>query len=376
MNSSSWSSYNPVKVISGTNFFDTFSSFFPVTGNVLLVTSAGFCARGMVERVRKQCGDASLFVCDQITPNPELDALDEIIGDYQDKAINCIIAIGGGSVLDAAKIFSVALTCEIDKPLNALLREDRLVEWQNKLPLLVVPTTSGTGAEVTPFATVWDNVTHKKYSLSAQNVFPTSALMDPSLTLTLPLSDTLNTALDAISHALESLWNKSRTPASEAFAVKSLNLIVKTLPSLLVELGNIQLRTTMQEASLYAGLAISTTRTAIAHSISYPITSYFNVPHGLACSFTLVSIIEHYFLQSATDDNIELMKDVRKLLISLDIETKMKKYINSEISDSIYGQMYSPGRADNFIFNVSLSDIKRLVENSLSLNEVAMGNLV
>ncbi len=357
--------YNPVNITVGQGALKSLNKLISTTGKILLVTTSGFTQRGVVESIQNECSDKQFIVYDQVTPNPELDDLDEKIALYRNKSISSIIALGGGSVLDAAKVLAVALSCQIKKPLDELFRKNKEPQWGDKLPLIAIPSTSGTGAEVTPFATVWDSAHNKKYSLSGKHVFPDRALLDPCVTLTLPYDETLNTALDAISHSLESLWNKNRTPLSESFAIKSLLLSKQALPILLEDLSSLEQREKMQLASLYAGLAISHTRTAIAHSISYPLTSYYGVPHGLACSFTLPTIIERYLIENDTEINAILMNDIKQLLLALDLKSKIKKYIDIELLKDIYQEMYSPERADNFMFDITLNDIEKTIAKSL-----------
>lgn len=364
-----WTYSNPVKIKSGVGSVAFLSDMLPKEINILLVTTAGFTKRGGVQRIKRQCGKSHVVVYDQVTPNPELDELEDRITLYKKESIDVIVALGGGSVLDTAKVLSVALNDSLIKPLNSVFREDMHHDWGDKIPLVAIPTTSGTGAEVTPFATIWDSVNHKKYSLAGDAVYPSIALLDPVLTLSLPKEETMYTALDAISHSLESLWNKNKTSISELYARESLSLSVKSLPLVLEEHDNIEHRSNLQNASLFAGLAISQTRTAIAHSISYPLTSHFNVPHGLACSFTLPEIIKHYINYSKDEVMNKIMTDVSKLLMSLDLPTKVRKYVSVNDVDNVYKEMYSPERANNYILNISLDEIKEITLDAMQLNE-------
>lgn len=168
----------------------------------------------------------------------------------------------------------------------------------SQTPIIAVPTTSGTGSEVTCWGTVWDNASQKKYSLARSVLYPTHALVDPTLMLGKPRDLTISTGLDALSHALESLWNVSANPVSAACAVSAATEILAVLPKLADLLASLDLRTRMARAALMAGMAFSNTKTAIAHSISYPITLRHNVPHGIACSFTLPVV-----LASVADDS-------------------------------------------------------------------------
>ena len=124
------------------------------------------------------------------------------------------------------------------------------------------------------------------------DLLPDKILLDPQLTLTLPRDITLFPGLDATSHALESIWNKNADRASNEIAYEALSLISKSLPQVLKRPSDLEARSSMQIASLLAGISINRTRSAIAHSISYPLTSRYSVPHGIACSFTLPYLID------------------------------------------------------------------------------------
>jgi alcohol dehydrogenase len=131
-----------------------------------------------------------------------------------------------------------------------------------------------------------------KHSLSLSRLFPEAAVIDPGLMVGKPRDLTISTGLDALSHALESLWNKNANPVSMRFAVSAARDVLALLPRLVDDLGNLELRAGMAQASLYAGLAFSNTKTAIAHSLSYPITLRYGVTHGIACSFTLPMVLK------------------------------------------------------------------------------------
>lgn len=354
-----WRYFNPVKVVSGVESLSRLNEF-TKAGDWLFVTSSGFTRRGLVDTITKQLDSVALHVHDSVMPNPELEDLDAATRQYRARHFQGIIALGGGSVIDAAKVLSVTLCSVFEHPLVEVLRQSKNHNWDKKLPLIVIPTTSGTGAEVTPFATVWDKPYHKKYSVTGDRIFPDVALLDPALTVSLPDFETLYTSLDAISHALESIWNVNRSPISEAFAVQSLNLALKSLPKLRKQPDDIDARDHMQQASLLAGLAISQTRTAIAHSISYPLTSYFNVPHGIACSFTLPALIDEYLKSKPEVKNRELILSAKELISSLDIAGYVKKYANKKDILSKKEEMYHPDRVGNFdgeINEVKLQDL-------------------
>lgn len=358
--------YNPVEIISGIDLISShLCKLVPVEGQLLLVTTAGFTKRGITEKIIKELGESRVLVYDEVVSNPELDGLDLATARFNGNKICYIIGVGGGSVIDTAKVLAMTLCSDLSRPLHQILRHKQTVNSNISLPVVAIPTTSGTGAEVTPFATIWDNSTHEKHSLIGLNIYPRHALLDPELTLSLPIRDTLYTALDAVSHALESLWNKNRTTISEAYAIQSLMLANETLPALLKDLKNIELRRKMQQSSMLAGLAISYTKTAIAHSISYPLTSHFNVPHGLACGFTLPGLIERYMLNLQDGIEKQVIMSTYTILQELKLKQEISKFIKCNESLDYINDMFHPDRANNYVDDISKEDVVTLLKQSI-----------
>ena len=157
---------------------------------------------------------------------------------------------------------------------------------------------------MTPWATIWDQETKVKHSLHRADTWPAIAIVDPALMLSLPASVTLQSALDALSHALEAIWNRNANPISDTFAVAAVHEIFAALPLLMRDLGDIELRRRMSLAALKAGLAFSNTKTALAHSISYEMTLRHGLPHGIACSFSLPLVLERAIGSSNDRDQV------------------------------------------------------------------------
>jgi phosphonate metabolism-associated iron-containing alcohol dehydrogenase len=344
-----WTHCNPVKVVADAGILGRLKTFVPSEGKVLLVTTAGFTRRGLTARILEMLGADRVLVHDQVTPNPKVDDLDDATIHFKSCQVRCLIALGGGSAMDSAKILGVTLPSNLDRPLAQIFRNNLQNIWTSRLPVVCIPTTSGTGAEVTPFATVWDPKDRKKYSVEGVEVYPTYAILDPELTLSLPKDVTLHTALDAISHGIESLWNRNRTLLSSAYSIQALALAVEALPVILSQPENLEKRTQMQQASTLAGMAISQTRTAIAHSISYPLTSHFGVPHGLACSFTLRELLKSNLDRIVTQPHERLvLVAVLNLLERLNLGERVRMYASAQTVMDLRGEMETNGRADNF----------------------------
>lgn len=284
-----WQYRNPVDVRFGAGAFSELPRL--IAGRTYaLVTYDEPVFRELRQKLESAAGSACLVV-DDVAPNPDCAHLGEQAARFSQlpRQPEVIVALGGGSVIDSAKVFAAAGGdfARVLRFLQTGLNSESL----GTTPLIAVPTTAGTGSEVTSWATVWDSATGKKYSLSRPSLYPRFAVIDPSLMLGKPRQLTVSTGLDALSHALESLWNVNANPVSKTYAVAAAREIIAVLPTLADDLANLDLRARMATAALLAGLAFSNTKTAIAHSLSYPITLRHNVPHGIACSFSLPMII-------------------------------------------------------------------------------------
>lgn len=338
--------------------------------HILIVTTPGFVKRRVDQHLRSLLSPRRITLWDRVKPNPSLEDLEGAICELGKLDIDCVIGLGGGSSIDSAKILANTISGDMVTSLSQIVRDKTLVNWGPKrLQLIAIPTTAGTGSEVTPFATVWDYAQKKKYSIAGNFMYPNIALLDPYLTLTLNSANTLYPALDAISHALESLWNKNKTPISRNLAFTALNQMNTALPEVLNNPENIKARSEMMVASTCAGLAISQTRTAIAHAISYPLTIDFNIPHGLACSFILTNLIEKN-LNRITNNVLEyeILKKTKEMLIALKLGQKISKYASTkELLTSISGKI-DITRLSNYDGNI-IDDINKLISQSLEQYE-------
>ena len=200
-----------------------------------------------------------------------------------------LIAVGGGTTLDLAKVLRCRPADGQFEPVAAALRGQAPWPKLQRAPLWLLPTTAGTGSEVTRWATVWDTEVEPacKRSLDEAWGYAERAFIDPALTLSCPPEVTRDTALDTLAHALEALWNRHANPASSALAVQAARGVIAHLPALLDGPRDLALRTQLSLAALQAGMAFSQTRTALAHALSYDLTLHQGVPHGLACALWL-----------------------------------------------------------------------------------------
>lgn len=353
-----WTYSNPVKIDFGPG------SFAHLPGAIgqrryAVVTYAEEPFSGLVGKLARTAGEPH-FVIDDVAPNPDNVLLREQSARFADldQPPELIVAIGGGSVLDSAKVYSAAAG-DFGKVQRYLERQEGGDDLST-IPIIAVPTTAGTGSEVTCWATVWDERAGRKFSLALPDLYPEKAVIDPTLTLGKPRLLTLSTGLDTLSHALESIWNVSANPVSTGFAVEAAREVLECLPRLLEDLGNIRFRTRLAKASLFAGLAFSNTKTAIAHNLSYPMTLSYGVPHGIACSFTLPAVLMSVSgiggtrgaaLQSIFGDDLAVgAKSLRGFLSNLGVAVRVEEYgVTDEKWDEIVDAAFVGERGRNFV---------------------------
>ena len=345
-----------------------------VGNQVLLVTTEGARSRGTVSKISELLPATNIEVLDEIEPNPEIEHVDRFCSYLSGKPFDQIIAVGGGSTLDTAKALSVGLeAARQGQSIRKYLRDSRLLSFVKPVSMIAIPTTSGTGSEVTPFATLWDKEENEKHSLSSPVLYPGTAIIDPSLMLSLPVETTIFTGLDALSHAFESVWSRRCIPLTMSFAVRAIRLVFDALTLLEENPNSVLLREKMAEGSMLSGLAIAHTRTAVCHAISYPITSHFGMPHGLACSFTHPSVLR--FNSQVDDGRLKevahqlqfsstkaLAEYLEKFLSKLKITQNLRDYIpNRSILLELTSELFQPGRADKNMRNVSVEEMQRII---------------
>ena len=297
--------FNPVHSVYGAGALSSLPDLL-AGRRAAVVTFPEARALGLVDRLEAVLGDRLACVIDRIQPNPDVQ---ELSGTYEafwrDHAdVEVIVAVGGGSAIDTAKALLVADDSGRFDALVAGLAGERAFTPTRFKKLIAVPTTAGTGSEVTPWATIWDRVRQRKHSLHLPQTWPEYALIDPELMLSLPASVTLQSGLDALSHALESIWNVNANPLSDTMACSAVREIFVVLPELMRDLNNVALRGRMALAALEAGMAFSNTKTALAHSISYEMTLRYGLPHGIACSFSLPMVLRSAIGQKADRDAV------------------------------------------------------------------------
>lgn len=213
----------------------------------------------------------------RIEPNPSVEEVREAALFAKNSGADFIIGIGGGSPLDAAKTIAVLAVNEID--------DDTLfggIYRNSPLPVAAIPTTAGTGSEVTPYSILTFSRIGNKKSMGSESIFPRVAFLDPAYTETLSAATTVNTAVDALSHAIEGYLSARATEVINPFAIESIRIIGRCLPVLKGNIIPEDVREKLLYASMLAGIVIAHTGTTALHAMGYPLTYHRNIDHGRA----------------------------------------------------------------------------------------------
>ena len=257
---------------------------------VLVVTDPGIEKAGILGKVMDILKDAALSV--SVYSDIPQDSSTLHIGKASEylksRGITSVVGLGGGSSMDAAKAVAVAATNTGSIARYAGL--DRVVN--DPLPIVAVPTTSGTGSEVSYWSVMTDDSTGTKIAVGGEKVFPTSAVCDPELTIGMPPSITASTGLDALTHAIESYVNKAFQPVSSALAYRAIELAGRHLTTAVNRGEDLESRYGMMLSSTLAGLAMNPTRLGLVHALAMPLGSWnIHIPHGVANAILLAPSI-------------------------------------------------------------------------------------
>lgn len=252
------------------------------TKSCVLVSSKSF--KSKCESIMKNEHRIKALFCG-VHPNPLLADTEEIVNLMKITNSDTVIALGGGSVIDASK-FAAACTYSNILPCEHYKAPDFPEKCAK---IIAIPTTSGTGSEVTKVAVISHE--NEKKSIHNPAFMPTACIVDPELTMTVPAKLTMITGIDAFTHAIEAYWSVNHQPITDMFAIESIKLILANLEKAFSDPDK-EVRTNMAYASLLAGLAFSVSKTAASHACSFSLSAYYHLPHGEACAFTLDSLIK------------------------------------------------------------------------------------
>lgn len=306
-----YSFFSPVRIRFAPNSHTELGKYASRYGQRCLLLTGRKTNRGLsgyYDKVRQLMGEAGLqvFHFEQVIQNPTVQCVENVIAYIRKERIDIIVAMGGGSVLDTAKAAALLWQCpsiEWSSIFNTYTSPSERYKpiTSSPLPVIAVPTTSGTGSEVTQAMVLSDVNTHYKASFFHPQAFPVEAIIDPELTKSMPAHLTAITGFDAFSHALESYIRAVDNGYVRQLSVHAMGLIVTVLPKLIQDLTNLELRVQMSQASLLAGISLSNGGATIPHPLSEMIGG---VVPGIAHGQALATLYPAYFKYLAKHDPV------------------------------------------------------------------------
>jgi alcohol dehydrogenase class IV len=257
---------------------------------VLIVGDPGVLHAGIVQRLEAPLVSAGIpyTTFTEVGMEATIESVDNGTALAKERGCDLVVGVGGGSALDTAK--AIGLMLKNPGNIRDYIGID-LVPGPGA-PVIAIPTTAGTGSELTRFSVLSDKTAQAKLSVGSMFNCPALALCDPELTITLPPHLTASTGMDALTHALESYVNKATQPISEALSIQAMTLIAKSLRLAVVQGENIEARHDMLLASSIAAMAFNTTRLGLAHALAMPLGAYFKIPHGVVNAILLPEVMK------------------------------------------------------------------------------------
>ncbi|MFH0957494.1 MAG: iron-containing alcohol dehydrogenase [Pseudomonadota bacterium] len=352
--------------------------------SVMIITDPGLVKSGICGRIRDGLTNSGLQTqtFDNVEPDPPFEIASLAAQAVKDCGADIILGVGGGSSLDIAKVASILVTNL--SPVSSYFGID-MVSGPG-LKTILVPTTAGTGSEVTPIAILSDNNEKLKKGIVSPYLFPSVAVLDPELTVGLPAPITAATGMDALIHAVEAFTSVNATSITDMLAEESMRLISENIRTAFANGSNLEARSKMLEGSLLAGMAFANAGVTAVHAFAYPIGAEFHIPHGVANSIMLWPVMEFNmlgnlgkfaqmagFLGEKTKDLTEresalrAVKSLRTLAADVEIPTSLSEYgvTQEDIPSLAEGVMKVTRLLANNPRQIKLADAERIYQKVL-----------
>ncbi len=278
------------KIVFGVNSLEKIKDELKAIGanKLLVVTDEGIIKAGLFGSIEKYLGDFNVTVFKDVVPNPKDTNVESGLRVLQENGCDSVLGVGGGSPMDTAKVIAAMAT----NP-GKVVDYAGIDKFKNPaVPLALIPTTAGTGAEVSRSAMITSTSRNYKMLLLSWALSARVAILDPTLTLSTPPRTTAYVGMDAMSHAMESYVSKGANPLTEIFSLKSIELLYANMREAVKNGKNLEARTNMLLGSLLAGVSMANARLGNVHSLAHSLGGQFDVPHGLACAMLLPIVME------------------------------------------------------------------------------------
>ncbi|OON95728.1 MAG: alcohol dehydrogenase [Epulopiscium sp. Nele67-Bin005] len=259
--------------------------------HVFLISDKGLESIGLVDKVQKIISDSGISCTTflEISPNPTIEMVNEAAKLYKQCGATSIVALGGGSPIDVAKAVGVLV-----------VYGGKITDYEGMhkvpgpiVPMIVIPTTAGTGSEATASAVITDEQRNYKMTVFTYEILPKYAILDPELIMTAPASISAACGVDAFIHALEAYISRNASPFSDMMAEKAMELIGRSLRRFVANRSDVEAACDMMAGSNFAGISFAWARLGNIHALSHPVSAYFHVPHGVANAILMPTVIEY-----------------------------------------------------------------------------------
>jgi alcohol dehydrogenase len=313
---------------------------------VLIITDKGIVKAGLIEDIKKSLGINAIDykILDNVEENPSYESVKKVLEELNEYKPDLITAVGGGSVMDTSKAVAVWYTNQ-DKDLFEIMKSDNK---KNIFPVVTIPTTAGTGSELTSWAVITDHRIKEKISIGGNGMEPVLAIVDPEMTVSLPSKLTLWTGMDAFIHALEAYVSRISNSFIQKQSFIAMEYIINNLPLVVKDGNKIEAREKMLLGSMIAGWAMQNVGLGLVHGMSHQVGAFYNTQHGLTNAILLPHILEYNYsdcseelekINTIFNNDKNLIENIRDLYNRLDL---------------------------NQIIEIKNSDITRMAENALN----------
>lgn len=359
-----WNYTQPVKILFGQGRINELKTIAQELGcsRGMIVADPFFMTNGLAQKIIDESEGKIVSVFSDVSPNPDVAEVDACAAAIKQDDIDFLIALGGGSAMDLAK--AAGSVCLIDDSI-CVYHGTGVALPQDHLPLIAVPTTAGTGSEVTCVSVLTDHTNGKKAPIVSDGFYPVYALIDPELTYSMPPRVTAGTGLDVLAHALEGFWSKGHQPICDACSLHAVDLVFKYLYRAYENPNDHEAREKMCEASLIAGLAFTLPKTTSSHACSYPLTNILKIPHGEACGLTLDYFarinakaengrLDEFAQKLGFADTNHMADEIKALKAKMNVRTDL---VDFELSDEQVAELVTISRHPNLYNNpVDITD--------------------
>lgn len=332
----------------------------------LIVTDPGVASAGILAKLAEELRRAGIAhaAFSDVPQDSSTSAIYAAVKVLRDDGCDVVIGVGGGSALDTAKAVAIAATNE--EPITAFVGLDRVEN--PPLPVIAVPTTSGTGSEVSLWSVITDDATQTKVSVGGAVVFPRLALCDPELTMTLPPHLTASTGMDALTHAIESYVNNATQPISQTLSFRAIELIGTHLRTATLNGRDRDSRYGMMLGSTLAGIAMNPTRLGISHALAMPLGSWqHKVPHGIANAIALPHVMA-FNLAANVPRFVDVARALGEAVDGLAARAAAQRSVEAVRQLVIDLGLPTGLRA----FGLKPSDVPRIVEEAMKSGNIAV----